>query len=88
MMMTLSCIHTMDLNKNTTTMVTCHYRRYHRHYHRHRHLLLLHCLPHGVPYRMTLSDQRIEDLLLMMQQQHQCILVNIHDPNIEWGRQL
>ena len=23
----------------------------------------------------------------MMQQQHQCITLNIHDPNIEWGRQ-
>ena len=35
-----------------------------------------------------MSDERIEELLLMMQQQHQHILVNIHDPNIEWGRQL
>ena len=35
-----------------------------------------------------MSDQCIEDLRLMMQQQHQRISVNIHDPNIEWGRQL
>ena len=51
MMMTLSCIRTMDLNKNTTMMVTCRYRR---RPHRHHHPLLLHRLPHGVPYRMTL----------------------------------
>ena len=36
----------------------------------------------------SMSDERIEGLLLMMQQQHQRISVNIHDPNIEWGRQL
>ena len=35
-----------------------------------------------------MSDEHIEDLLLMMQQQHQRISVNIHDPNIEWGHQL
>ena len=35
-----------------------------------------------------MSDERIEGLLLMMQHQHQRILVNIHDPNIQWGRQL
>ena len=35
-----------------------------------------------------MSDECIEELLLMMQQQHQCISVNIHDPNIEWGCQL
>ena len=36
----------------------------------------------------SMSDERIEELLVMMQQQHQRILVNIHDPNIKWGRQL
>ena len=36
----------------------------------------------------SMSDKRIEDLLMMMQQQHQRILVNVHDPNIEWGHQL
>ena len=34
-----------------------------------------------------MTDERIEELLLMMQQQHQRISVNRHDPNIEWGRQ-
>ena len=36
----------------------------------------------------SMSDERIEGLLLMMQHQHQCISVNIHDPNIKWGHQL
>ena len=35
-----------------------------------------------------MSDECIEGFLLMIQQQHQRILVNIHDPNIEWGRHL
>ena len=86
-MMTLSSIHTMDLKKNTTMIATCCYRCLCCLRHRHRHPLLLR-LPHGVPYRLTMSDERIEGLLLMMQQQHQHISVNIHDPNIEWGRQL
>ena len=34
-----------------------------------------------------MTDERIEELLLMMQQQYQRISVNRHDPNIEWGRQ-
>ena len=36
----------------------------------------------------SMSDERIEGLILMMQQQHQCISVNIHNPNIIWGCQL
>ena len=35
-----------------------------------------------------MSDECTEGLLLMMQQQHQCISVNIHDRNIKCGRQL
>ena len=57
MMMTLSCIRTMEQNKNTTTIVTCHSHCLHRLRclpHRHRRHLLLHRLPHGVQYRMTL----------------------------------
>ena len=55
MMMTLSCIRTMEQNKITTTIATC--RCLHRlrcFPHRHRRRLLLHLLPHGVQYRMTL----------------------------------
>ena len=33
------------------------------------------------------ADEQLQLLLHMMQQQHQCITSNIHDPNIEWGRQ-
>ena len=36
----------------------------------------------------SMSDECIEGLLLMMQHQHQRISINIHDTNIEWGRQL
>ena len=38
--------------------------------------------------KASMCDEHIEDLLLMMQEQHQRISVNIHDPNIEWGCQL
>ena len=54
MMMTLSCIRTMEQNKITTAIATC--RCFHRLRclpHRPRHRLLLRLLPHGVQYRMT-----------------------------------
>ena len=54
MMMTLSSIHTLEQNKNTTMIVTCRCRRLRRLCHHHRRLLLLHRLPHRVQYRMTL----------------------------------
>ena len=36
---------------------------------------------------VSIADERLQLLLNMMQQQHQCITLNIHDPNIEWGHQ-
>ena len=54
---TLSCICTMKQNENTTTIVTCRSCCLHRLRclpHRHRRRLILHPLPHGVQYWMTL----------------------------------
>ena len=34
---------------------------------------------------VSIADKQL--LLHMMQQQHQCITSNIHNPNIEWGHQ-
>ena len=33
------------------------------------------------------ADEQLQLLIHMMQQQHQCITSNIHDPNIKWGHQ-